>query len=1303
MLNTLSRYCLSVMTIFNLSWGVVFASEYNVELLDENNGFASSIIFSIVQDKNGYLWFGTGYDGLMRYDGKNVQRFQHDPNDPFSLPHNNAGNLTLDSEGNLWIGSWGGGAFKYEQSTDKFTQYQYDVSDPQSISSRKIQNIFEDVDGDIWLGSGDYGLNKFNPEQQSFTRYSYGGPHETPVPSGTADGRIWDIAQTSADMLWTGTNRGLTSFNKTTETFTSFIPNPDVAILGHNKIRHIIEGRGNTLFLGTDDGVLSFDQQTQAFTVLEIENHTSIGPIYSLIKTNFNQYWVTSNRGVFSFSEDNLTLKKVPLGFDDQCSQTLFQDRQGIIWLTCEGVGVYKVIKKNTFLLYTNPIVKSAYSLLATETDNVLIGTADKGIYKWSPSTNQLIALNANADQESQPEVRKMAQTSNGDIWFVNNHNVYKMDSDGKRHQIFAPSAMPKLELFDDFKEIIVDSDDTIWLGTAHGLFAMNDLATDFEYIALEDQRSIARMSNHVTSLDYIANNQIWIGTLSGLKLWNSRTKELKTYYIHDPQNISTRPNNFIYITFQDKEQRFWVSTMAGLYLFDKESGTFSLYSDYFSEEQNLGIRFIKEDNLGRLWLFTPLGGSRLNPDNGQIQHFDKTDGLSGSRYFIDLVTQASDGTIFVSSRDGIHYFDPSAIPERQLNSEILLTNFEVLGSPKDRHKTNIDTSDIDLAYDQNYLKFEFATLDFLRARQIKYSYMLEGFDSDWIENGSNNTAVYTNLDGGDYTFRVKAKFKEDLWYDDELAVNVHIATPFWLQWWMYIVYVCFIALGIYYYIHRQKQSVLKLERQVAEKTASIAHKSDKLEAANKVKSQFLANMSHEIRTPLTTVIGQAEAIICRDIESQDIYREVEVIHDNGLHLLALLNDILDLTKIEENKFELELQTQDLHDLLENIHRMFSIEAQSKGLSFHTTKQLPVPLFVDIDGLRVKQILINLCSNAIKFTQQGEVRFNVALNNNELVFTISDTGIGMHEEQTQQIFENFTQADASISRRFGGSGLGLSLSNELARLMDGKITVESEFGRGSVFTFSMPVPNLSDAINLTTQNTGYDFSTPEHLFNGSILLAEDHFENRRLIARLLKKLGLKVLTAGDGLEAIELYLQHNPDLVLLDIQMPKVDGIQAYKSLRAQGCQQPIIALTANAMSHDVEHYDSLGFDGILKKPLNRQELVTTIAKYFTTQTSDAKAKASNALGNVDMSDLVLEFKNSLSTEYQQFVVNEQNRDLEKMATQAHRLIGASQLFHFPTLADAATKLENCIKNEDLEQLNALTQALLDELIKAAG
>ncbi|MFT5674722.1 MAG: signal transduction histidine kinase/ligand-binding sensor domain-containing protein [Paraglaciecola sp.] len=1289
-----------VLAIFTSNMFSVSAAEYKFELLNENDGFASSIIFSIVQDDSGFLWFGTGYNGVMRYDGKNVVRYEHDPSDQNSLANDNAGNIALDKNNNLWIGSWGGGVLRYNQQSQKFTQHQYAPEISNTISATRVQNIFEDQQGVIWLGAVSGGLNKFNPESQDFTQF----PFNDPIENRLFNSRIWDIDQSGTNNLWIGTNAGLNLFDKASNTYTNFIPTSGRFTEEHSKIRRISVGENNTLFLGTQDGVLSFDTQKQKFTALEIENHVSIGPIYSIVKTDFNHYWVSSDIGVFSFSADDLTLKKVPLGFDDRCSQTLFQDRQSIIWLSCEGVGVYKITRKNIFKTYENQRVKAAYALLVANDDSILIGTAQHGVQKWIPATNQLTGLDPEAENSIQPEVRYMTQTSQGDIWYANKQRLFKLDKAGVKQEIYLPLTTVNRELFSGINDIGKDEQDNIWLATLGGVFIIRDLDDEFEYIPLDNPDDPSIIKHVALGLYLDPSKQMWVETNKGLNLWNKETEEFQEFMRPNPLNVkeNLRGGEYIYYTYQDSMGRFWVSTKSGLFLLDQETAEYGLYTKYFSETYNRGVRFISEDDEGYLWLVMPLGVSKLNPDNGELQHFDKRDGLPGSRYFRNPTASTSDGTIYLSSRDGIYYFSPSSVTNNKLNEETRLTNFEILGSGKKYNITEVEKSGISLSYDESNIKFEFATLDLLNARQIQYSYKLEGFDTDWIENGNNSTATYTNLGGGDYIFRVRAAVKKSLWYNNELALDLHIDTPFWLRWWMFVFYGCLVLLWVLYYIQRQKRSVIELEKQVAEKTAAIALESSKLASANKIKTLFLANMSHEIRTPLTTVIGQAEAIICRDVDPNDIYKEVEIIHDSSLYLLALLNDILDLTKIEENKFELELAPLNLHGLLKNMDTMFSLQAKVKGLSFSLIEDLPLPFIVNVDGLRLKQILINLCSNAIKFTVDGHVGLKISALENKLVFEIEDTGIGISESQIQQIFASFTQGDSSIRRRFGGSGLGLHLSSQLAELMGGSISVKSELDKGSVFTFSIPVTAISPDTKLLQTKSATDISLPEYLFSGKVLLAEDNLDNRRLITRLLTKLGLTVLTASDGFEAIELYLEHSPNVVLLDIQMPKMDGIQAYKELRELGCTQPIFAFTANAMRNEIEEYMALGFDGYIKKPLDRRLLIATMAKHFSSKVDDVELQAEKALGKVDMSDLVVKFKSSLVTEQQQFILHDANGNLNKLAKQAHSLCGAAQLFGFAQLSDKAAKLETCVKNNrnDLTHIKDVLRGLLDEIKK---
>ena len=513
------------------------------------------------------------------------------------------------------------------------------------------------------------------------------------------------------------------------------------------------------------------------------------------------------------------------------------------------------------------------------------------------------------------------------------------------------------------------------------------------------------------------------------------------------------------------------------------------------------------------------------------------------------------------------------------------------------------------------------------------------------------------------------------------------------------IIAVIFIMIVLFLVYRRYLESQLtkNLEAGVKQRTEALEFLTKELQQANQVKSQFLANMSHEIRTPLTAIIGQSEAIIHGDFNGESLTEEVEIIHSNSLHLLQLINDILDISKIEADKFELEVRQQDLHVIIHELKDMFTKQAKRKNLAFTVSHHLPTPFLINVDGLRLKQILINLCSNAIKFTKEGWVTLDISLVDKKLFFTVTDTGIGMNEGQIAKIFKSFTQADNSISRRFSGSGLGLFLSMQLTKVMSGDISVTSQLGQGSTFILKIPfsddllpqqLPYASETIASHTKTTG---------FVGKILLADDHEDNRRLITRLLTSLGLEVIEARNGKEAVEQCMQHQPSLTLLDIQMPEMDGIQALQKLREFGCTQPIYALTANAMSHEIRQYLTLGFDGHLKKPIERDKFVAAIAHYYP-NIEKSTQQISEEIIDVDIDDLALTFQQHLNQDSQEISEFFEQGDNINLARVVHKLAGAAKMFGFAELSQSAQELETAIKTQQDEKIADLTHCLLDEI-----
>ena len=510
---------------------------------------------------------------------------------------------------------------------------------------------------------------------------------------------------------------------------------------------------------------------------------------------------------------------------------------------------------------------------------------------------------------------------------------------------------------------------------------------------------------------------------------------------------------------------------------------------------------------------------------------------------------------------------------------------------------------------------------------------------------------------------------------------------------------VIFVFVVLFLVYRRYLETRLKnaLEARVKQRTQALEFLTEELQQANLVKSQFLANMSHEIRTPLTAVIGQSEAIIHGDFEEGTLVKEVEVIHSNSLHLLQLINDILDISKIEAEKFELEERHYDLHQIIHELEDMFNEQAKRKRLAFTVSHHLPSPFIIKMDSLRLKQVLINLCSNAIKFTDEGWVSLDISVVDQTLYFTVEDTGIGMCEEQMAKIFNSFIQADNSISRRFSGSGLGLFLSMQLAKVMAGQITVTSQLGQGSTFILKLPIGEVFSSSEVNSNLNEQDNNSSDNDFVGNILLADDHDDNRRLIARLLTGLGLEVIEAKNGKEAVELCMQLQPNLLLLDIQMPEMDGLQALQKLRNFGCTTPAYALTANAMSHEIDQYLALGFTGHLKKPIERDKFIATIARYYQRMDHSEK-QLGDAIADIDISDLQIEFKNNLKQDAKDISNCLAKQDFQHLARLSHKLSGAARMFGFNEVSQSAAEVELAIKKQQYNMVSELTDCLLDEL-----
>jgi signal transduction histidine kinase/DNA-binding response OmpR family regulator len=514
----------------------------------------------------------------------------------------------------------------------------------------------------------------------------------------------------------------------------------------------------------------------------------------------------------------------------------------------------------------------------------------------------------------------------------------------------------------------------------------------------------------------------------------------------------------------------------------------------------------------------------------------------------------------------------------------------------------------------------------------------------------------------------------------------------------IFLLFILVVVSGIAIYRRNtEKHAKHQLAEQVEQRTQELQTVAQELRNANEVKSQFLANISHEIRTPLTAILGQTDDLMNGLYNPEQLQNELQVIQRQGQHLKSLINDVLDISKIEANRLELNISRFDLVQLINDMYIMFLPQAKAKGLELVLENKIGERFYTNLDLIRVKQILINLFANAIKFTHKGRVALIVNNTEHGIVCTIQDTGIGMSNEQLKLIFEYFRQADNSISRRFGGTGLGLSLSQQLATMMGGYISVQSEYKNGSQFSFYVPCVKLSEQ---TKDIEKEEHKTSNKQLVGKVLLAEDHDDNRRLISRYLRSLGLTVIAVENGEQAVELCLKEYPDLVLLDIQMPIMDGISALKLLKDCAYQQPIFALTANAMSHEIDHYLSLGFTGYLAKPIDKDAFYNALSQHLNTSKVESEYKHID----VDMSDLIESFKQSFPIEYEAISLHLEKEEYITLQKDAHRVLGAAQMFGFEDIANAANLLDRELQQfkgrEDSANINELAIKLLTVLKK---
>lgn len=1199
--------------------------DYNFINFSSKDGLASNTINAILKDKYGFMWFGTE-DGLNKFDGLNFTVYRHKDNDSTSIGRGAVMAMVEDKEGNLWVGTsitlsvynrslnnfinydftqigwirslcadhngniWVGtytGLFYFDTKTKKIKAYKADSANDKKLNSELILCVFEDSKSDIWIGTK-VGLHLFNPKDGSFKRFL----HKNENPNTISDNTVRTIAEDKNGNLWIGTAEGgLNVMNPINETFSYFKNSKsDENTLSSNNIFKILFDNTGKLWVGTEDGLNILDPKSSKIKKIKSSTSSKYSGIGSFIGHSVRDiyldksgiYWISTLQGGVNKYDSNLAFfnhkqfnPSDANGLSAGSITSFAENPSGEIYIGTDGGGLNVFNKKTGLIkpLFLNGTKGKVEVVLALEHsgNELWVGTYLDGLYSINTSTNAVkhLGINKSKTDFSNIPINCLKADSNGNIWIGTNGNgVY----------VYHPKTGELLRF-----------DKTISTKST-------------QYLPL---------NGYITTIEEDKQGNIWIGSNgSGIAVYDPTQKRFNVLN----HSNSKLPMDRVLNIYCDNSGSIWVGVSGGgLCLYDSKTKMFHQYGEDRLLSNSVIYKILEDEN-GNLWVSTNKGISTFDVKKSTFKNFTYHNGIQQSTFNLGAGLKTSSGEMFFGGLDGFNYFNPKALYQNKNTPQLVITDLKIgnkSANPIDNSEITDHISvakEIILSYKQNF-SLDFVALNYTAPHESQYSYMLEGFDKDWNNVGSVTTAVYTNLDPGKYTFRLKAKSEDGSWHTPEKTIDIVVHPPFWRTYYAYFIYFSLLMTTLWA-IRRRGIQKLRNEFALEQERLEVRHliEKERTEAERKMeleqlKIKFLTNLSHELKTPLTLVLNPIESLLFQE-KSTEKLNTLNLINRNAKRLLNLVNQLLDFRKIEDNELKLNPTEGDLIAVAKEIFDSFKYISERKNI--HLDFESSITEYDTVfDKDKVERILINLLSNAIKFTNEdGNVYFQIEANDdNGIKLLIGDTGVGIPNDKKEKIFERFFQINDNSNILNQGSGIGLSITQEFVKLHGGTIKVESEEGVGSVFTVFLPLVETSQKIKQETfiykkqktnisSNKEFEVAESSKVDKPVVLIVDDSEDLRTYLKENLKA-EYKIIEASDGKQGWQKALSSHPEIIVSDINMPNMDGIAMVQKIKNDNRTKHIPVILLTVMADEIDQLKGLetGANDYLTKPFSFQLL----------------------------------------------------------------------------------------------------------------